>query len=117
MEFFSKMQALNKAAIGLFVVAKILGLSGVCMGFLGKDYHMIGGYFLSFAMISIFSSVTCSLIQTKKDKKIFSKEDEENKKIKSLEKMKVELKEEIKFLEEKRNSLTNLMIKKEKRYD
>jgi len=37
--------------------------------------------------------------------------------MKSLEKMKVELKEEIKFLEEKRNSLTSLMIKKEKRYD
>jgi len=114
MEFFLKMQALNKAAIALFIVAKILGLSGVCMGFLGKDYHAIGGYFLSLAMISIFSSVTCSLMQTKKDKKIFLKEDEENKKMKSLEKMKLELKEEIKCLEEKRNSLTNLMLKKGK---
>lgn len=114
MNFFSKMQTLNKVAIGLFVFAKIFGFLGVCLGFLGKDYHSIGGCFLSLAMISIFSSVTCSLIQSRKDEKTFSKEDEENKKVKDFIKTKFELQEEIKELEEKRNALRNLMVKKGK---
>jgi hypothetical protein len=68
------MQTLNKVAIGFFVFAKIFGFLGVCLGFLGrKDYRSIGGRFLSLAMISIFSSVTCSLIQSRKDEKPFQK--------------------------------------------
>lgn len=114
MNFFSKMQTLNKVAIGLFIVAKIFGFLGVCLGFIGKDYHSIGGYFLSLAMISIFSSVTCSLIQSTKDEKIFSKEDEENKNMKDFIKTKLELQQEIRELEEKRNALRNLMVKKGK---
>lgn len=111
---FSKMQTLNKVSVALFVVAKIFGFLGVCLGFLGKDYHSTGGYFLSLAMISIFSSITCSLIQSSKDEKIFSKEDEENKKMKDFIKTKFELQEEIRELEEKRNALRNLMVKKGK---
>ena len=66
------------------------------------------------AFISIFASVVCGLFQASLDKKKFSKEDEEKKKIRAYDLMRTELLAEIKSLEERRNALRNFSIKKER---
>ncbi|NBP01858.1 MAG: hypothetical protein EBU90_17315 [Proteobacteria bacterium] len=109
-----KVEPLNKVAITLFIIAKIFGLIGVSMGFMGSKTHTIGGYLLFFAIISIFGSIGCALFQTTKDKKKFSKEDEENARLNSFIRVKSTLEQEIKDLEERRMALENFLIKKGK---
>jgi len=113
--FFS-MAPLSWCSIVFFVFAKISGMIGVCLGFLGAEYHYVGGIVLTSAIISIFCSIFCSIIQTIKDKKKFEDEDIEHNKIKSLAKIKLDLEQEIKKLEEQKISLENLKFRKRLRH-
>lgn len=108
----SGMAPLNQTALGLFVVAKITGLLGVTMGFLGQNYHVAGGWLLGIAMASIFAAVLCGLLQTTKDKATFSKEDEEKQKAKDMSMTLSRLQDEINALEARREALRNLLIRR-----
>ena len=108
---FSKMAAFNKAALSFLIIAKFFGLIGVAMGFL-QDYHRFGGYFLGAAFCAITISITCAVIQTSRDKQIFSNEDEERRRINSIVEMKKKLENEIRSLEDKRNALMGLEIRR-----
>lgn len=108
----SGMAPLNRTALMLFIVAKLTGLLGVTMGFLGKDYHTAGGWLLGFALLSIFSAVLCGLLQTSRDKVIFSMEDEEKQRVKNMTTTLSKLQDEINTLEARREALKNLMIRR-----
>lgn len=111
---FSEMSSLNKASLTFFITAKITGIFGISFGFLGKDFLFIGGVFLSIAVFSIFSSIFLSLIQSFRDKKIFSEQDEEKNKIKMYKETKEQLEKQIFSLQEQKRSLENMMIRKGK---
>lgn len=108
----SGMAPLNQTALGLFVIAKITGLLGVTMGFLGQEYHTAGGWLLGLAMVSIFAAVLCGLLQSSKDKINFSKEDEEKQKARDMSSTLSRLQDEINVLEARREALKNLMIRR-----
>lgn len=111
---FSEMSSLNKASLAFFVLAKLTGIFGISLGFLGKDFLFFGGVLLSMAIFSIFLSIFLSLIQTFKDKKIFSEQDEEKNKIKMYKETKKQLEKQILSLQEQKRSLENMMIRKGK---
>jgi hypothetical protein len=110
---FSSMAKLNKFALVFLVLAKFFGLIGVSMGFISQ-YHSLGGYFLTAAFVAIVTSIFCVILQTSRDKKIFSIEDEEKKRIKSFKEMKKDLEEEIRLLEAKKNALMSLEVRRGK---
>jgi len=109
---FYNMATLNKVAISFFAVAKMFGMIGVCLGFADKKYHTIGGYLLSFAFAFIFLAVVCSIIQTSIDKKKFDLEDSAISKTKKLVQIKAGLEREIKELEERRQALQKIILRK-----
>lgn len=108
---FSRMATFNKLALFCLVIAKFFGLIGVAMGFM-QDYHRFGGYFLSAAFCAITVSITSALIQTSRDRKIFSNEDEERRRLNSIVEIKKKLEDEIRSLEDKRNALMSLEVRR-----
>lgn len=106
-----KMATLNKVALIFLAIAKFCGFVGVAIGFMPK-YHHIGGQFLIAAFTSIGISIFSAIMQMAQDKKTFSTEDEEKKKIESFVRKKMNLEAEIQLLENKRNDLINLSIRK-----
>lgn len=84
----------------------------MCLGFLGPEYHQLGGYLLVAALVSIFTSVGFSLVQMSRDKKKFESEDVETKRVRALASMRLELEEEIKELESHKEALKSLMFRK-----
>jgi hypothetical protein len=111
---FSKMAALNKASLTFLVFGKMLGMLGVGLGFLGKDFFKIGAFLLSAAFFSIITSICLVLLQASREKDKFEKEDDDLKKINTFNKMKNELEKEILILQERKDSLQNLMLRKGK---
>ena len=109
---FYNMATLNKVAISFFITAKLFGMTGVCLGFADNKYHTVGGYLLSFAFVFIFFAVLCSIIQTSIDKKKFELEDSATSKTKKLAQMKAELEREIKDLEDRRDALQKIILRK-----
>ena len=65
--FFSGMSCLDLIALLAFLLGKFLGLTGVCIGFLGGGYHAAGGWCLGMAFLLVGISVTCSIVQMKKN--------------------------------------------------
>ena len=57
---FLNMTPMSWASIIFFVLAKVFGMVGVCLGFLGPEYRTVGGILLGIAIVSIFTSVGCS---------------------------------------------------------
>jgi len=110
--FLSGMAPLNKTALCLFIIAKFSGLVGVSLGFLGHEYHTVGGTMLGIAFAAIFSAVGCGLVQTSRDKEVFSREDDNNKKIRDMSEMMLRLHDDINALEARRDALKNLMIRR-----
>lgn len=109
---FLNMPSMNLAALVFFITAKLFGIVGVSLGFLGSEYLRVGGASLCVAFLMIFLSISCSLVQTSRDRKIFEKEDYENFSISSAQRQKMLLQEEIKELELKKKSLENFIVRR-----
>ena len=107
-----KIPPMNAAAVTFFVFAKVFGMVGVGLGFLGGGYLFVGGCCLSAAFISIFLSISCSLIQTVKDRKMFEKEDSEASAHRNAILQKQSIEEEIRELELKKKSLENFISRR-----
>lgn len=103
------MAGLNKFALGAFVTAKIMGMAGVCVGFVGPEYVYLGGFLLKSAFALITCSVIASIVQMRRDRQKFDAEDRERSKLKQLSLVKTELEKEINDLEERRRALQNLL--------
>jgi fatty-acid desaturase len=43
---FTNMTLMSWAAIVFFILAKVFGMIGVCLGFMGPEYHTMGGVIL-----------------------------------------------------------------------
>ena len=67
---------------------------------------------LGIAFAAIFSAVGCGLVQTSRDKEVFSREDDNNKKIRDMSEMMLRLQDDINALEARRDALKNLMIRR-----
>jgi len=109
---FTNMTSMSWAAIIFFILAKVFGMIGVCLGFMGPEYHTMGGVLLGTAIVSIFTSVGCSFVQMSKDKKNFESEDMGVRRVRQLADMRFELEEEIRELESRKSALKNLMFRK-----
>ncbi|MBM3194130.1 MAG: SoxR reducing system RseC family protein [Chlamydiae bacterium] len=107
---FSNLQALNKAALFLFLLAKIFGLLGISFGFAGGEYLRFGGGFLGLSLVFIFSAITCGLFQTAKDREQFCIEDEAQVNLKKLSNEKVKLEKEIKDLEARKLAVHQFLM-------
>lgn len=109
---FVNMTPMSWASIIFFVLAKVFGMVGVCLGFLGPEYRTVGGILLGIAIVSIFTPVGCSFVQMSKDKKNFESEDMGVRRVRQLADMRFELEEEIRELESRKSALKNLMFRK-----
>jgi fatty acid desaturase len=109
--FLLDMAKFNKIALILFILAKITGSVGVCLGFLGSEYHTTGLVLLIFSFLCIGLSVTFSILQMSKDKKQFATEDQESAKLQQILHKKMQLEEEIAKLQLQKNALINLKIR------
>ena len=107
--FFTSMDKYNRLAFIFFILAKISGFIGACIGFM-DSHRAIGGFLLWGAFIFVGLSVICSMIQFSIDKKKFIIEDQERTQIRELKTQKRKIEEEIKKLKEKQLSLEKLMI-------
>jgi len=107
--FFTSMDKYNKLAFLFFILAKISGFLGVCIGFM-DSHRAIGGILLWGAFIFIGLSLICSMIQFSIDKNKFIVEDKERSEIRELKYQKRKIEEQIKELKEKQLSLEKLMI-------
>jgi hypothetical protein len=111
-DFFSGLVPLNKLALSLFVVGKISGMVGVCLGFCDATYHLLGGIFLVAAFVFVFSAVGCSLVQLGHDKKRFDKEDQEHARLREIKNIKSNLEKEIKELQFQHEALKVMLFKR-----
>jgi|688.fasta_scaffold689022_2 hypothetical protein len=109
---FSNLSQLNKAALAFFLVAKVFGLIGISLGFIGGEYLHIGGFALGMSLISIFSAITCGLVQTSKDKQKFQIEDDAQGKLKKLNEAKARLEKEIEDLEAQKSAVRKFLMSK-----
>lgn len=109
---FSNMPRLNLTSILLITIAKLSGMIGVCVGFIDSEFRKTGGILLTIALISIFCSVSCSMIQLSRDKKRFDLEDQEKKEIRNLISTKRDLELKIKELESQKLAISQLIIRK-----
>lgn len=105
------MAKFNKIALILFILTKITGSIGVCLGFLGSKYHNVGLLLLIFSFCCIGLSITFSILQMSKDKKQFDAEDQESEKLQQIFNKKMQLEREIAKLQLQKNALINLKIK------
>lgn len=109
---FKDLSTLNRWSILFFILAKLSGAFGVCLGFMNPDYRHFGGYFLSAAVISIFLSICLALRQTFLDRDKFEKEDRELTQLQLLTDKKKELEKEICELEERYKVVNELKFRK-----
>jgi len=98
------MSRLNQWALLFFVLAKLCGAAGVCLGFMGQEYLQLGGWFLGFALGSIFLSVALCLRQGSLDRSRFEREDTETTRLKDLRDKRKQLEMEVAELESKRSA-------------
>jgi len=98
-----------------FVVAKLCGAAGVGFGFMGPDYYRVGGWFLCFALCSIFLSVALCLRQGSLDRARFEREDVEASRMRSLRNRKRDLEQEIAELEERRSAVESYAVRRSPR--
>ena len=106
------MAPLNKVALASFATGKLSGMVGVCLGFCGPQYHVLGGYLLGVAFVLIFSAVGCGVVQLRRDKLKFEGEDSESLRLRTLARMRSELEDNIRELESRRDDLQKLLIRR-----
>lgn len=109
---FSNLSFLNKAALVLFVMAKVFGLLGITFGFIGGKFLQIGGFALGMSLLFIFSAIACGLVQTSKDKQKFQVEDEARESLKKLTAAKIKLEKELRDLETQRSAVRKFLMSK-----
>lgn len=102
------MSNLNKISLLFFIVAKFLGIFAVISGFVN---HMLAGWLLLSAIVSVFISVILSFIQLGRDKESFGNDDVNLRKVNNLMAMQKELQDQIALLEEKRENLEKLQAR------
>ena len=109
---FKDLSILNRWSILFFVLAKLSGAFGVCLGFMNEYHRHWGGYFLIAAVISIFLSICLALRQTFLDRDKFEKEDRELSQLQILNDKKKDLEKEICELEERYRVVSELKFRK-----
>lgn len=109
--FFSSLSSLNRTALGAFIAAKLCGMVGVGLGF-SEDYRTLGGVFLTSAFVFIGVSVGCAMVQSVRDRKKFSLEDEELGRVRRLAETKDRIEREIRDLESRRLALQLLTVRR-----
>ena len=97
------MKSLNSAALVAFVIAKLLGIIGVSIGFVHRTY---GGICLSGSVILLLCSIVLSGIQLSRDRKEGELENEDNNHIRTLQRKKQELQWQIEELENQKIKLS-----------
>ena len=108
---FENLTTYHKLALYSFVLAKMCGMLGVGLGFAGGDIRQLGGYLLGFALISIFFSVTMSIVQMGRDRETFIPQDHIARQNMELKKEREALLKEVADLKKKRQSMVELKIK------
>ena len=108
---FEILTTYHKLALYSFVLAKMCGMLGVGLGFAGGDIRQLGGYLLGFALISIFFSVTMSIVQMGRDRETFIPQDHIARQNMELKKEREALLKEVADLKKKRQSMVELKIK------
>lgn len=62
------MAKLTMLSFCFFIIAKVLGILGVILGFGAGTIHVLGGYVLIFAFIAITISITFAIVQLRREK-------------------------------------------------
>ena len=109
---FEDLTRYHKLALWSFILAKMCGMLGVGLGFAGGELRQLGAYLLGFAFISIFFSVTMSIIQMGKDRETFVPQDHITKQNIKLRKERTKLLQEVRELQLKKEKMLNLKIRK-----
>lgn len=108
---FEDLTRYHKLALWSFILAKMCGMLGVGLGFAGGELRQLGAYLLGFAFVSIFFSVTMSIIQMGKDRDTFVPQDHIARQNMELKKERDKLLKEVTDLKKKRQSMMELKIK------
>lgn len=111
MDTLLELKPLNIVALFSLVLSKFLGILGVALGFLGDNSRFYGSIILGIAVLLIVISITCAIVQMILDRKYLNQENEDNLKIKTMQRKYDTLKEQIAALELKQQSLEKMKIK------
>lgn len=108
---FENLTSYHKFALMGFVLAKMCGMLGVCLGFAGGELRQLGGGLLGFAFISIFFSVIMSCLQMGRDQETFQYQDHIACQNSKLKKERAQLLKEVESLKRDHAAMLELKIK------
>lgn len=105
-----ELRPLNKVALVSFLIAKVLGIVGVGLGFVSGLYGA-AVLLMTLAGLSILVSIGCSVTQMFLDRNGLEKEDRIKSEVRRLEEVQFELQRKVEELEERRSSLEKVRIR------